>query len=481
MSATRPTGALRGAARALALLAASLPAASCSGEAPPPSVRAKSVVLFTVDTLRADHVGAAGFALRPTPSMDRLAAESAWFTAAYSQATLTNSALTTILTGVFPFQHGVHTQAEVPNGVVPVQALAQEHGIATGSFIANMCKMQEVPGTVYSMGWDRSFCGMFLEEGHEKEQWEWDVAVVDAAIEWMAQQDGAFFCWIHLMDPHAEHRPDPELWDYASRPPREKYAQYEYFGSVEERREMPPPDELENLLEMYATEVQSADFQLGRVLSFLDSRADGDEVALVFSADHGEELFETWSRYDHGLSLTEGVLRVPLMVRARGVEPVRFDDPVETLQIAPTVAGLLALDSPVEYAGPSLLSDSPSRGNAASFATSDVITVRSRDLRYWWRNVRSQIQRPDDAAPWRLDAFWFHEPEAAARYAVQPTGYPVERLTDAEVGRRPAVDRLRKVALSYSRDAANYRPGRRTDDPAVLEFLSKLGYHDSEK
>ena len=202
---------------AAVLLAAGLFACKDAGP------RSTSVVLITVDTLRADQLGAYGKTPSPTPNLDRLAGESLVFERAYTQATLTHPALSSMLSGLLPSRHGVNAQnGQMRENVVALPLMLQAKEIATGSFVANMCKLQPYERTVFHDGWDVTFCGM----DEEKDQYLWDTAVVDAGLEWIAEQRGPYLAWIHLMDPHAEHAPPPDLWDYEARPVREKFAQY---------------------------------------------------------------------------------------------------------------------------------------------------------------------------------------------------------------------------------------------------------------
>lgn len=388
----------------------------------------RSVLLFTVDTLRADQLGAYG-GPASTPHFDALAAQSLVFERAYSQATITHPALSSLHTGLLPHQHGVQTQTGLlREGSTTLAQRMRDSGRRTAAFTANLCKLQGHPGTVFHDGFDDLGCGMLDDPEDYRDQWEWDKRVVDLGLEWLASNPGPFFVWLHLMDPHAEHRPPPHLIDPAWPPLRDRMEQYAFYNGIEERRERPDPQEYEHLWALYRAEIEGADEQLGRVLNQIERRRDADDIAVIFSSDHGEELFETWSRYDHGLSLTEGVLRVPLTVRAPGVAPGRFEAPVELLQITPTALHIVGAAVPANVAGPSLLSERPSRGYALSSAARLTITLRSAEHRYWQRLSPTPPKRPPEAAPWRLDAPWYQQREALASYGadgVQPTWLPL--------------------------------------------------------
>ncbi|MEO0649614.1 MAG: sulfatase, partial [Planctomycetota bacterium] len=350
------------------MLAASL--WGCGGASNEPAP-APNVLLFAVDTLRADRVGAiAGGDL--TPRVDAFAAGGRTFAAAYTQATQTHPAMASVMTGLVPPHHGALAQGNRHSkAVVPLAEVLRDRGFATGSFVANLCQLQAHGRTVWSDGWDAQFCG----EDETAEQYLWDQSVVDAALEWIDGSEGPFFAWIHLMDPHGEYRPAPEDWDYAAEPVRKGFEQNAFYASFLMRYEAPPDAVRDELEALYDAQIHGVDRQFGRVLDFLAERGLDDNTLVVFVSDHGEELFETWPKAGHGFSLTEGVLHVPLILAGPGVEPGRVEQVVETLQVTPTVLELLGVDPPTPLDGGSLLADPPSRGWAASFV-GDRVSVR---------------------------------------------------------------------------------------------------------
>jgi arylsulfatase A-like enzyme len=385
---------------------------------------------------------------------------------------MTHPSLSSMLTGLFPLRHGVNGQAgQLLPRVVPLPQLLRARGVETASFVANLCKLQDQERTVFRAGWDTLMCGMDMEV----DQYLWDEAVVTAALDWLSAHPAGggrpWFAWVHLMDPHAEHRPPPDQWDWAARPPKEKLAQYREFGAYEERREMPPEARLEELLELYAAEVRGADAQLGRLLAGLDQRADRERTAVIFSSDHGEELFETWSRYDHGLSLTEGVLWVPLMVQSPGLAPGRSDEPVELLQITPTVLELFGLEPPYPLDGASLLAHAPSRGFAVSSLGNITVTIHDGQHRYWWRRSEEPFVRPPNEAPWRADAPYYLERECLARYPSRTAVEWLDPRAHAELSAR-----MNEQVQGFLTGLGTLRQSTEITDPELLEQLSELGY-----
>lgn len=433
----------------------------------------RNVVIFTVDTLRADFLSPYSDEVSNTPNYDRLAADSVLFERAYSPASLTNPALTSMLTGLQPTQHGVHVQnSGFREGIVSLPFIAQASGLSTGSFLGNMCKFQDIPHTVYHDGWDRRFCGMMDDPENYSEQYLWDESIVTAGLDWISEQERPFLAWMHLMDPHAEHHPPPRLWDYETDKPREKFEQYVYYGELEALQVPPAKEVIERLRALYRAEVAGADDQLGRVLDFFDAEGLTETTALIGGSDHGEELFETWSRYDHGLSMTEGVLWVPLMVRAPGLAPRRFESPVELAQVTPTVLELLEIDPPYEFCAPSLLAENPSRGYAFSYGSTWVTSVKTADKRYWKRHLKEAPTRVEGA--WRLEAPWFTEPQLLCEYEPDSPTTPVFLPIAGE--NEKTAKRMIAGIEEFDRSLQKFGKGFKIDDPIILESLRRQGY-----
>ena len=450
-------------------------AACGAGDDPQRPASIRNVLLFTVDTLRADQLGCYGNEAGATPAADALAAQSLLFDRAYAQATITNPSLTSILTGLVPPQHGVHDQASgFAEGILTTPLLLQTEGIATGSFLANMCKLQETPQTVFHDGWDERFCGMLDDPDNYSDQYLWDEAVVSAGLDWIDAQDGPWFAWMHLMDPHAEHRPPPHLWNWEADEPREKFDQYAYYNRFEELREIPPAEVVERLWRLYSAEIEASDEQLARAMDALGARDDWDRTAVIFSSDHGEELFETWARYDHGFSMTEGVFHVPLMVRVPGLEASVYDLPVEVLQITPTVLELFEIEPPYPMAGKSLLDPTPSAGFAMSFGGALASSVRGPVNRYWKRHTPEPFTR--EFAPWRTEAPWFIEEECLVTYAAPPPGWQPTWLDVTSPEHAKVMQRMRRAMDERQQNLQRFGPGFRIDDPELMEKLQELGY-----
>jgi choline-sulfatase len=287
-----------------------------------------NLVVITLDTLRADHLGAYGSTDVETPVLDRLAAEGVLFAQAMTTAPLTLPAHASIFTGKFPPEHGVRDNGGffLGDDQDTLAELLHARRFRTGGFVA---------AYVLDGKWG-------IGQGFEKYVDDFDLTktrgrslgniqrpgneVVDAALPWLADVAGdRFFAWIHLYDPHTPYAP-PE-------PFRSRYAGHPYRG-----------------------EVAFTDAQVGRIVEFLESRGLLDRTVVAVIGDHGESLGDH-GEHTHGFFIYESAARVPFIIRApfdltRGR---RVDDPVRAVDLMPTVLDLLGLPVPEDIAGVSLV------------------------------------------------------------------------------------------------------------------------------
>jgi arylsulfatase A-like enzyme/Flp pilus assembly protein TadD len=281
------------------LLAAAPPAA----KAPASS---RDIVLITIDTLRADAPGFAGNPRSQTPALDRLAAQGRVFTNAHAHNVVTLPSHTNILTGLYPYQHGVrdNTGFRLSAGVPTLATVLHGAGYATGAFVAAFPLDSQFG---LNHGFD-VYDDHYPKGSNETEfvipERRGDEVVRLALAWWKARQGRPRFLWVHLYDPHAAYEP-PE--PFASR-----FKDNPYLG-----------------------EVAAADSFLAPLLGpFL---AGQERPALVIvTGDHGEALGEHGEE-SHGLFTYEATLKVPLVVWGRGVAPGRDGRSARHVDIFPTV------------------------------------------------------------------------------------------------------------------------------------------------
>jgi choline-sulfatase len=296
--------------RPLACAFALMMVAACGREPSPevatPPAAAPNLLLVTIDTLRADRVGAYGDRTARTPAMDALAARGATFTRAYATAPITLTSHASLMTGLYPAGHGGrHNGIRIRDGVPTLAEALSRAGLATGAFVGAFPLDRR-------FGLDRGFAtyGDTMPRGADGRpaNERGGQAVVDDAIDWLDQHRvGRFFLWVHLFEPHAP------------------------YGDARTGRPV---------LERYGDEIAEADRQVGRLVEALgDARA---RTIVAVTSDHGE-AFGEHGEIAHSIFVYDTTLRVPLLLAGPGVERRTIEAPVSLVDIAPTVAALLGM------------------------------------------------------------------------------------------------------------------------------------------
>jgi arylsulfatase A-like enzyme/Tfp pilus assembly protein PilF len=286
-----------------------------------------NVLVITLDTIRADRLGAYGNTRVQTDFVDRLAERGVLFERCVAPTPLTLPSHTSLFTGTYPVFHGVRDNGNyvVPHELTTMAELLDEAGYRTGAFVGAF---------VLSARWglDQGFETYTEPDGG----YEPDLAsiaqiqrraeaVVDDAIAWLGQKpEGPFFAWVHLYDPHLSYDPPP--------PYAQEYADDPYLG-----------------------EVAYADDQLARLQEYLRHAGLDSSTLVVFAGDHGEGLGDH-GEDDHGLLLYQTTVRAPLIIShpkspSRGV---RREEAVSLVDILPTVVEAIGLRLPENVQGRSL-------------------------------------------------------------------------------------------------------------------------------
>lgn len=299
---------------AVAALAALAAGAACTTPAP---ATPRSVLLVTIDTLRADRVGR-GIA----PALDALAAGGLHFTNARTTAPLTLPAHTTILTGLPPTAHGVHDNGVVLAGGTPTLATAlRGAGYRTAAFVgAYVLDRRFGLGAGFEVYDDRIARDAAADARLEAERPAG--AVVDPALAWLERAGPEpFLLWVHLYDPHAPYTPPADVPAIAGR------------GG-------------------YDGEVAYASSQVARLLDALDRLGRRASTIVAVAGDHGEGLGEHGEQ-THGMLAYDATLRVPLVLAVPGEAPRTIDHAVSLAGLAPSLlrfAGAAATLTPAAMA-----------------------------------------------------------------------------------------------------------------------------------
>ncbi len=277
-----------------------------------------SVLLITLDTTRADRIGAYGFADIETPHLDRLATEGVLFEQAQAVAPLTLPAHSSIFTGEFPPAHGVRDNGGfyLDDEHVVLAEILRDEGLRTGGFVGAF--VLDAKWGI-AQGFDHYFDDFELGDTvrmalNEIERPAGEVT--DAALAWLSEAPEArFFSWVHYYDPHSPYEP-PE-------PFAERYRNRPYVG-----------------------EIAYVDSQVGRLLAWLDENGRARDTVVIVMGDHGESLGEH-GESGHGFFIYEGATRVPFIVRAPydTMRGHRVAEVVRAVDVSPTVFDLLAVEA----------------------------------------------------------------------------------------------------------------------------------------
>jgi len=427
-------------ALALALFAC---APACGGDRP-------SVLVITVDTLRADRLGCYGYARPTTPELDAFAREAVLFENAYAQAPFTAPSHASLFTSLHSNEHGVLSWGmKIPPAARTMAERFAERGWRTGAFYNHP--------TLAAADIERGF------EHVEKRFFEPAEDTLDAFLSWVDAQEGEPFCaWVHLWDVHRPY--GYRDWSFfpeaVSRPPlsyeETRFGSYADaavgrteadYNARPERRSDParPPQAWEFVEDRYDGGVWYADRALGDLFRALRERGLLDRTLVVVTSDHGESLRErapVW--FTHDPFLYEETLRVPLLLRLPGAEHggARVSALARGIDILPTL--LQAADLPAAGTrGRSLL---------------DLVEGR-RDARPVYLYAQTQtLHKKEAGGPEVPDADgWFERREAVSdgRFKL---------LVEEATGKRALFD--------LERDPAERRDA--SEEPAAAEALARL-------
>ena len=320
-------------------------AVSANAEGPGPP----NVLLLTVDTLRADHLGAYGSKDARTPNMDELAAEGMLFERASTPMPLTRPAHFSIFTSLYPREHGVlNNTMNLPAANETLAERLRDAGYRTGAFVA-VRLLSEEAGAAQGFA---TFRGVEANRNHRNAR-----KVVTEALDWLREQpkQTPFFLWVHLFDPHLPYRPppkfqrglDPQLahelpglsWDRLIRIAKS------HEGDI-------PSKVLQHALSLYRGEVEFTDHWVGQLLTGVERVRGLEDTIVAFTADHGE-CFDHGVYFEHADCLYEGAIRIPMILRHPASFPAgrRWRGRVSSIDLAPTLLKAAGLSVPEQFSG----------------------------------------------------------------------------------------------------------------------------------
>jgi hypothetical protein len=267
------------------------------------------VVLYLIDTLRADHTSVYGYKRDTTPRLSALARDGVVFEQAIAQASWTKPSVASILTSLPPHRHQVVQLGDALDvKLVTLAERLQLHGFTTGAAISNVVIYGK--DTHFEQGFD--FYQGLHDPRDRPSKTVRAAPVVDAALRWLdARRGQPQFLFVHTMDPHVPYTPPP--------PFNQMYEPHPAPGhpGSDPRDGMTDPLDRERFIAQYDGEIAYGDRELGRFIDGLKARGLYDQALIVFVSDHGEEFFDH-AQWLHGRSVFDEVVHVPLIVKFPG-------------------------------------------------------------------------------------------------------------------------------------------------------------------
>ncbi len=338
---------------------------------------ATPVILITIDTVRADHLGVYGYKKETSPNIDGFARDGVLWENAIVQVPLTRPSHFTILSGRYPSSHGLLDNfSATPENIPLLSDMLGEKGNKTAAFVSaavlnssfnTRLGFQMYSDRIENVVFDNSFLlvfalrkiealGRIKAENSARETNE-------KVFTWLKEnKENHFFMWVHYFDPHTPYNPAPAFRkmftdsDYDI----EKYYSYEWekenYDSVQKKVHIDKKI-ADYAVALYDAEIRTLDEELGRLFSELKGLKLYEDSLIILTADHGES-FEHGYYFDHGDRLYDGLIRVPLIIKFPGGkwQGKTIETQVSSIDIAPTILEYLSLNHSEKMDGKSMIS-----------------------------------------------------------------------------------------------------------------------------
>jgi arylsulfatase A-like enzyme len=372
-----------------------------------------NVLLITIDTLRADHVGHYGYERSTTPVLDEFFASGRSYRNAYATASYTPPSVVSMLSGRLPPEHGVfHFFQLVDEDLQLICDLLPAH-YETAAFVSNAILTRD------AIGIDRcfDFYDDYVDEieGSVRRIWERSARrTTEAAIRWLRsgrEPDRNIFLWVHYIDPHGPYSAPPEAsvsFDHEGERPVDRSRIPLYVRES--------TDDALDYIDRYDEEIAYADAEVGRLLAAWKQISEGDRDLVIFTADHGESLVDRDVYFEHGFHVFEELIRIPFSIRGPGVEVAAADEVVSLVDVLPTILAFVGAEAPEALPGTNLLAKEPPASDRMVYAESPRWSAVVQGRRKWIAKIEGQRNiakgqvydlesdpREERPAPWDLE------------------------------------------------------------------------------
>lgn len=439
-----------------------------------------NVILLSIDTLRSDHLSFNGYEPETSPNLDRLAHESLLFEDVTAQSPYTMPSHASLFSGQVPRVHGMHLSSDrysADRSPALAETLAAR-GYRTQAFTGG--------GLVHpQFGFDRGFDGytridpiqdrasVRFERLIAAEPDDFSRQLISEhdftrVLDWIERhRDEPFFLFLHTYTVHNYDAPGVFLERFEGSCGQRDLDIWPLFNVLRTEKQPLTSDELAHVVHRYDAAIAYVDEAFGRLRSKLGELGLADETILVVTSDHGEELGER-GFVRHSTTLYEELTRIPWILHVPGRSPSRIDTPAMTIDIAPTLLGVLGIETDARMQG------------------ADVLALRAAPERVLWSEVDAYARRfaARTSAGWKL----IHNPPEGGQWIENPREWELydlvhdpHELNDRADEDPDRLERLRSRLLrrrsEFEMLALELGPGtHKLPTQEVLRELQALGY-----
>lgn len=436
--------------------------------------RPENLVIISLDTTRKDHLPSYGYARSTAPRIDRLARGGAVFENAVAQMTITNPSHASMLTGLYPHTHRVgENTRRLSDQHLTLAEILRAAGYRTAAFVSGHPLRQEITG---------------IDQGFEVYDSEFTTRrrlgrlTTNLARRWLRERRGGerYFLFLHLYDAHGPYRPRAEYEGlFRSLDPGAELEFIPEYQTIRDRQGN-VVRRLNDYIDRYDALIRYQDDLVGELLGEVDLA----RTLVVVVADHGETLGEraAYLNLNHGTSVFEEQVGIPLVFHGPGLLPARLHEPVETVDLLPTVLELLGVALPEglkpqgESLVPLLRGESGAQPGALAYASNRARSAEHADRGYRLRE-RDLIHSVRDRR-YKLVSYPGVDRDYVELYDLERD--PAESLNLA--GQEPEIEaRLKGALKAWQAQGAPSDPAPALElSPELREGLEALGYLESE-
>lgn len=443
------------------------------------SPKPPNIILFSLDTLRRDFLGAYGYPEPITPNIDRIAARGLLFERAISQSSWTLPAHFSLLTGLYPGSQMIRFapdhNCKIRQDVLTVPEILSSAGYLTAAFTGGGYMSA---GRGLGQGFE-----VFQSQGRRFED------NLEAVLDWLsANPEQPFFLFLHNFNAHRPYTPPHSIYarfvtdvppncagvSLSNKDFKTRAAQNCFGAAVSRWPRGVDPRSVEYLRNLYAAEVFYLDSLVGKVVERLRSLEILSGTILLVTSDHGDELFDHGG-IDHVKTLYQELIHVPLILSGPEIpEGRRVLSPVELVDIAPTLLDLAGVDHPVDFVGASLLSVASQTADHARpvFAATAYDSQRPAFQRYPY-DFKATVLVGD----WKL--IFKRRPDGERDLELYNLRVDPEEISEVSSHEASKVDELSRLLMPWISDMRrrNYCTQEELE-AETREDLKALGYLD---